>query len=289
MKDSEAGVFGEKKYQARTNFVGIMGKVRSTFRQMKLSFSHNHARSFTRIINRNAPCLVTLLLLCSLTTTVAAQHGFQRTYQTRPNVRLELENFSGSVRVEVWQKSGIEVRAEMEKKARIDPVLSENALTINVLRDNGGMRDMGDINFVIHVPVNSSVDLKTKMGNLRVNGVQGQYVRADVALEGDIELVGISVNAVWAQNSMGNIFFGGELHRNGDYFFSSRQGDINIRIPDSSGFSLTASAPVTRRIELGPFARFFEGNNDPRRTQGVVGGGGSKLTVTNTRGIIIFR
>lgn len=260
---------------------------------MKLSFTlvHKHERSFARRVFPFASCLATLWLLGGLmATTVAAQHGFRRTYQTRSNVRLKLENLSGSVRVEVWQQSGIEVRAEMEKKARIEPVLSDNALVINVLRDNGGMRgDMGYINFIIHVPVESSVDLETKMGNIRVSGVQGNLVRANVTLEGEIELVGVNVNSLWAQNSMGNIFFGGELRRGGNYTVSSRQGDINIRLPHNSGFDLTASAPIARRIELGPFARFFRGNNDSRRTQGVVGDGGCNLTVINTHGTISFR
>ena len=249
-------------------------------------------KQFRTLAHRIAPSLGAIWLLCGLlAVTVEAQHTFRRTYQTRPNVRLELENFSGSVRVEVWQQPGIEVRAEMEKKkARIEPVLTDNALVINVLRDNGGMRgDMGNINFIIHVPINSSVDLKTKMGDIRVSGVQGQFVRADVTLDGDIELVGISVNWVQAQNTLGNIFFGGELHRGGSYTVSSREGDINIRIPHDSGFDLTASAPVTRRIELGPFARFFRGNSDGRRAQGVVGNGGCKLTISNTRGTISFR
>lgn len=229
--------------------------------------------------------------LCGLFATSAlAQHTFHKAYPARPNVRLQLENLAGSVRVEVWRHEKIDVRAEMEKRARLEPVVSDGALVINVLRDNGGMRgDMGTINFVIRVPVNSSVDLKTKTGDIRVSGVQGNFVRADVTLDGDIELVDINVGNVHASNTMGNIFFGGALHSSGNYFFSSRQGDINIRVPAESRFSLMASSPVARRIELGSFARFFRTSGGDRRLQGDVAGGGAMLTIVNTHGTISFR
>lgn len=235
--------------------------------------------------------LCAVALLCgTLTTAAHAQRTFHETYKTRSDVRLELENLSGSVRVEVWQQPKIEIRAEMEKATRINPTVTDGGVVIDVLRDNGGLRgDLGNINFYVKVPVGSSVALRTKMGNITVNGVRGNFVRASVTLEGDIELIGINVNSVSASSRMGNIFFGGELRSGGNYVLESRQGDINIVIPTDSRFDLTANAPVTRRIELGPFAHHFPSSNDGRRTHGAVGGGGAMLAVTNTRGAISFR
>lgn len=219
----------------------------------------------------------------------AAQRKFHETYDTRSDVSFELENLSGSVRVEVWNQPRIEVRAEMEKAARIRPTLSNNNLTINVVRDNGVRDDMGDINFTVRVPVGSSVALKTKMGNLRVSGVRGSFVRASVVLEGDVEIVGVDVGSVFASSMMGNIFFDGNLHGNGNYVLESRQGDINIHIPVDSRFQLVASAPVARRIELGPFARFIRRPGDARRLHASIAGGGAMLSITNRHGGIAFR
>ena len=247
-------------------------------------------RSATAALSRASRLCVAGLVVCGLLAAPAgAQRKFRETYDTRSDVRFELENLSGSVRVEVWNQPRIEVRAEMEKAALIRPTLTNNSLTINVVRDNGVREDMGNINFIVHVPVGSSVALKTKMGNLRVSGVRGDYVRAEVVLEGDIEIVGVDVDHVKVSSMMGNIFFDGNLHGNGNYVLESRQGDINIHVPADSRFQLVASAPVARRIELGPFAQFAPRGGDGRRLNCKVAGGGAMLSITNRHGGIAFR
>ncbi len=263
------------------------GSVSTT--QMILSSSTPSTNSHLRA-RRILPVICSAWLLCGLFAVAApAQRTFRKIYDTRSDVRLDLDNLAGSVRVEVWQQPKIEVKAEMEKAVRLEPTLTPSGLVIDVLRDNGGMRgDMGIVNFYIRVPVNSSVALKTKMGNITVSGVQGNFVRASVTLDGDIELIGINVNTVMASTLMGNIFFNGALHNGGNYRLESRQGDIGIRIPSDSRFNLVATAPYSRRIEPGPFARFITPGGDGRRMAGAVAGGGAMLTVTNTHGTISF-
>ena len=56
---------------------------------------------------------------------------------------------------------------------------------------------------------------------------------------------------VYAQNTIGNIFFDGEFARGGTYRFQSTKGDITIRIPADSAFNLDAAAP-NRKIASGP-------------------------------------
>jgi DUF4097 and DUF4098 domain-containing protein YvlB len=156
------------------------------------------------------------------------------------------------------------------------------------MADNPGRGDVGDINFKLQVPVNSSVDLETKRGQITVTNIRGELVRAHVSLEGDIELSGIGADRVYAQNTTGNIFFDGEFAPGGTYQFQSNKGDITIRIPANSAFNLTAAAP-NRRIALGEFWNAnFRSMGGGRKYMGDVVDGRSKVTVTNFQGSITF-
>ena len=229
------------------------------------------------------------LLLLSLAVGVSAQRNFSRKYPARQNVRFELYNRFGKIEVLAWNRNEIKVTANMDSPAaRFNPEQSEDALVINVVNDNRGRGEIGDVNFQIWVPYNSTVEIVTRRGNIIVRDVRGNHVRAR-SFEGDIELTGIRAPAVMAENTTGNITFDGEIASGGEYVFSSMQGDINISIPATSAFRLVATAPMTRNIALGPFPSgglSFIGEG--RKVVGNVGDGGASLTVTNQRGSIKF-
>ncbi|HEX8852179.1 MAG TPA: hypothetical protein VF754_01755 [Pyrinomonadaceae bacterium] len=220
---------------------------------------------------------------------VLAQRRVTKEYATGPSIRLFLVNRSGTITVESWEKNKVKISADMESRsARVTPQFSGDGVTINVERENG--EDVGEINFTIHVPVDSTVDIQTKRGNITVRNVRGAVVRAKVSTEGDIELTGIRSATVMAENIMGNILFDAELLRNGTYELKSMQGDIQIRITADTGFRLIATAPRTRNINLGGFASRgqFEFFSDKRKVVGKVGDGGASLNTTNGRGSITF-
>lgn len=232
-----------------------------------------------------------LLFVLSPTATVFAQHKFSKTYPARRNIRLQLNNRSGTIEVVGWDRNEIKITADMEAPAaRFTPVLTGDGLLIDVMNDTRGREDVGDVNFRIQVPSASTVDLETKRGNIIVHNIQGETVRAVVTTEGDINLTGIRANRVMASIISGNILFDADLMRGGMYELKSTQGDINLRINAGSGFTLTATAPRTRNINLGDFAKRgswdFQSNN--RRVVGTVGDGGAILNTTNLRGSIMF-
>jgi hypothetical protein len=172
--------------------------------------------------------------------------------------------------------------------ARFNPEQSEDALVINVVNDNRGRGDFGDVNFQIWVPYSSTVEIVTRRGNIIVRDVGGTRVRAR-SFEGDIELTGIRAASVMAENTMGNITYDGEITSGGEYVFQSTQGDISISLPANAAFRLVATAPMTRNIALGPFPSgglSFIGEG--RKVVGNIGEGGGSLTVTNLRGSIKF-
>ena len=81
--------------------------------------------------------------------------------------------------------------------------------------------------------------------------------------------------------------FRGEFARGGNYEFRSAKGDITIRIPGNSAFSLVAASP-TRQIELGQFWNSNFKTNDGRKFVGDVGDGRSSVSVTNFSGSILL-
>jgi hypothetical protein len=255
---------------------------------------HTHAARARRTqAPRARACL--LLAAFALLTLFApgalAQKRFQHEYPAQPDIRVQLLNRSGTIEVLAWDKHVVRVTATMESSsAKMTPEVDGNGvhLGIDVRRENRD--DVGDINFKIQVPANSTVDISTMSGNITIRNVHGEMVRAHVTSEGDIELTGIRAHTVMAENTVGNILFDAELLRSGTYVLNSTQGDIQLRITAEAGFRLMAVAPRTRNIELNGFAQMgeFEFINEKRKVVGKVGDGSASLSTTNGRGSIVF-
>ncbi|CAN5596672.1 hypothetical protein BH24ACI3_BH24ACI3_06050 [soil metagenome] len=221
---------------------------------------------------------------------LSAQRRFSRNFPATTNVRLQLTNRSGTVTVEGWNRNEVSVSAYLEAPAAtITPQDINGTIYINLVKENQGRDDVGNVNFTIRVPFTSSVDIETLMGNLIVSNVRGGLVRAHITSEGDITLTNIDANAVSAQNGIGDIFYDGAIKDGGNYRFTSVRGNINLRIPFSSSFRLVATAPSTRNISLGSFSNAnMSFTGDGRRVVGRVGESDATLTVTNQRGNISF-
>ncbi len=245
-----------------------------------------------RSVDRRFVIVLGIFLFClvSHVTEINGQKRFSRTYPAGQNVRLQLLNRTGTVTVEGWDRQQISISAYLEAPAaNIEPQSLSGTIYINLVRDNEGRGDVGNVNFTIRVPHSSNVDIETRVGNLSVTNINGALVRAHISSEGDITLTNISASAVSAQNGIGDIFFDGEMRANGNYRFTSIRGNINLRLPTNSSFRLVATAPSTRNISLGQFANAnmnFLG--DGRRVVGKIGDGNSTLTITNQRGSIAF-
>lgn len=222
--------------------------------------------------------------------TVAAQKKFSRTYPAGQNVRLQLLNRTGTVTVEGWTRTDISITASLEAPAAlIEPQNLSGTIVINLVKDNQGRNEVGNVNFLIRIPYTAMVDIETKIGNLSVSNIRSGLVRARISSEGDITLMNIGSSAVSAENVTGDIFFDGEIQDGGNYRFSSMRGNINLRIPFNSSFRLVATAPSTRNISLGSFSN---GNmsylGDGRRVVGRFGDGSATLSATNQQGSISF-
>lgn len=242
-----------------------------------------------RFSRANLISVAILATLYAFTSQAAfSQQQVSKRYTVGKNVTVELKNISGTITVESWNKDEIKISATMESPtARVTPRQIGEGVVIDVMSDNRGRGDVGNVNFKIQIPVNASVDLETKIGNINVSNIRGGSVRAHVSSEGDITLTDISASRVFAQNMTGEIFFDGEFSRDGDYQFQSTKGNIIIRIPADSAFSLTATTP-TKKIALGGFWNDRFKTLDGRKFKGDVGGGRSTVMVTTFQGSITF-
>jgi hypothetical protein len=104
-----------------------------------------------------------------LSLVVQAQQRISKRYPASKNVRVELRNISGTIEVESWNKDEIRLSATIESpNAHVVPKQIDQNLVIDVMNDNRGRGDVGDVNFKLQVPINSSVDLETRRGNISV-------------------------------------------------------------------------------------------------------------------------
>jgi len=233
--------------------------------------------------------LMAILLAIVTSAAVSAQQRVSRHFPAGKSVRLELKNLSGTISVESWPRDEVKITATMESPAaHFNPQQTDNGIIIDLVGDNRGRGDVGDVNFKIQVPARSSVDLETRRGQITVSNIQGELVRAHVSTAGDIELIGVNASRVFASNIIGNITFDGEFLSGGTYEFKSGQGDITMRIPANCGFRIVATGPA-KKISMGPFMNDgMKLTSEGRRIVGDVGDGRASVTVTNYRGGINF-
>src|SRR5262245_11346018 len=159
--------------------------------------------------------------LCFSTAALAQQHLSKR-YQTGKNVRVELRNISGTIVVESWNKDEIRLSATMESpNAHIVPKQMDESLIVDVMNDNRGRGDVGDVNFKLQVPASSSVDLETRRGQISVSNIRGASVRAHVSTEGDITLSNIVASQVVVQNTI----------RSEERRVGNECGPVSVRLP----------------------------------------------------------
>jgi hypothetical protein len=230
-----------------------------------------------------------LILALLLPTASEAQQHINKRYPAGKNVRVELKNISGTITVESWERDEIKLSATLESPAaKLTPQLTSDGFVVDVMSDNRGRGEIGNVNFKLQVPVNATVDLETRQGDIRVSNIRGGLVRAHITSEGDIVLSDISANQVIAQNTIGDIYFDGEFSRSGSYQFRSGQGNITIRIPADSAFKVVASSQ-TKKITMGDFWNDgFRNLGDGRKYEGDVHNGNARVVVTNFLGSITF-
>jgi len=106
----------------------------------------------SRIFSGAIVCAVLGVSLLAAATAQAQQRVSKR-YPVSRNVRVELKNISGTITVEAWNREEIKLTAELESpKANLSPRQTRDELIVDVVGDNRGRSDIGNINFRLQVP-----------------------------------------------------------------------------------------------------------------------------------------
>src|ERR1043165_570304 len=89
-----------------------------------------------------------LLALTSLSSLGEAQEKMSKRYAAGKNVRIELKNISGTIVVESWNKDEIRLSATIESKGtHVTPKQINDSIVVDVMSENRGKGDVGDIKF----------------------------------------------------------------------------------------------------------------------------------------------
>lgn len=207
---------------------------------------------------------------------------FERTYTPHDTPRLTISNVNGNIHVSTWDKKIVSVRANAAPSVSIMDQTVGDDVTITVKRD---LR-LGRSDFEVLVPADASLSLKNFMGDIEVRGVTG-HVSVN-SIDSNVRLIGVNSPTIDVKVTTGDIFLDGELHEGGSYSLQSMKGDIDVTVPDSTPFNLTARA-LSENINLGSFlSRFSGATKGPKGISGSHLNGGSRLTLTTYAGRILL-
>jgi hypothetical protein len=116
-----------------------------------------------------------------------------------------------------------------------------NTITVNVNRTTGSnFFNSARVDFVVTVPGNTELSLKTNTGSVDVSGVSGQMsLRSNtgsVSMRG-----GVLTSSSILQSNTGSITFSGSIGKTGSYQYMTNTGSINVTLPASSVFHVDAT------------------------------------------------
>jgi len=146
---------------------------------------------------------------------------------------------------------------------RVD--IAERAGNVEVRTFRGGPGQVR-VNYVITLPENANVVLRSASGNLRVQKMSGDELTVDTpqgnvtvsdvqsrmldlrTVMGDMLLRNIAARRAIVESTRGNVEYAGPLQRTGQYKFQTHTGNIRVQIPPGGpGFDLDA---MTNRGDL---------------------------------------
>ncbi|PYP87097.1 MAG: hypothetical protein DMF61_10625 [Blastocatellia bacterium AA13] len=205
---------------------------------------------------------------------------FNRTYPAAAPTHLSLANVNGDVTVTTSNKREIVVSAIDGPSISVQDRVAGNSVEIWVRH---GLR-VGRVNFEVSLPADTALHLKNIMGKISVRGLAAD-LNVD-ALNGDVRLIDLRSPSVDVRVISGDVFFDGELSGEGPFCLQSVRGDIDVTLPASTAFSLSARA-LKEHINLGGFAFNFSSQQSKAIT-GWHSKGGPRMNLTAYDGRIIL-
>jgi putative adhesin len=203
----------------------------------------------------------------------------QRAQLVLPQLRVEIAERGGNVEVRTIQPRGA-------GEARVDYVVTLPANINVILRSSSG-------NLRVQNMSGDELNVNTLRGNVTVSDLQSRLLELHTVL-GDMTLQNIAARRAFVQTMGGNVEYTGPLQRTGQYRIQTHTGNIRMMIPPGGpGFDLDAmtnkgdlqSDFVVKPQQQGPVVR----RPAPLRfLRGPVGDAGAMLTTYSFGGNIVI-
>lgn len=250
----------------------------------------------------------------------AQNREFRKTVEFTPGSDLRVNTDKGSMRLTSWNQSQIEIYARIEPPENVDADYARRvveATRIDVTGDarlltirsnfedlpykdgEGHSRSLPNIHYEIRAPRNLNLDLGADRCKVDVQGFAGK-IRIDTDrtpvtandLSGEIQIK-MDRGEATITRFQGRLDFdtdrtNSELQAvriDGDSRLNIGRGECVMKITDSQG--LTLNARLGRREHFhNDFGLTVNNINDQKNIEGVINGGGPRLTIEGDRGVI---
>ena len=253
-----------------------------------------------------------------------ATETISRTVRLERGGTFELQNMAGDVTI--TGSSGQEARIEAIKKVRaisgaraqvllplvrVEIAERGGSVEVHTFRPNGANQVVVD--YVVTLPENVNLILRSTSGNLRVQRMSGDELTANTlsgtvtlsdlksrnvelrTVMGNMLLRDVEAQRAFLQSTMGNLEYAGRFQRTGRYQLTTHGGDIRVITSGTPGFDLDA---MTYRGEVRtdfPFRVIQQPQpaaRGPRPTQrilrGAVGDAGASVNLSSFGGNIVI-
>jgi len=265
--------------------------------------------------------LSAVFAISQLTLTAAIQNKeFRKTVEFVPGSDLRFNTDKGSVRLTSWDQSRVEIYARIEppeyvdadygrravEAARIEVFGDARSLTIRSNFEDvpykdgeGHSRSLPNIHYEIRAPRNLNLDLGADRCKVEAQGFTGR-IRIDTDrtpvtandLSGEIQIK-MDRGKATVMRFQGRLDLDTDrtdsqlqaVRIEGDSRLNIGRGECEMKIPDSQGLNLNSR--LGRRDRLyNDFGLTVNNLHDRNNIEGVINGGGPRLTIEGDRGTI---
>jgi hypothetical protein len=251
---------------------------------------------------------------------VIQSREFRKTVEFASGGDLRFNTDKGSVRLTSWDQNRVEIYARIEppenvdadygrravEAARIDVLGDARSLTIRSSFDDvpykdgeGRSRSLPDIHYEIRAPRNLNLDLGADRSKVEAQGFAGR-IRIDTDrtpviandLSGEIQIKmdrgKATITKFQGRLDLDTDRTDSQLQAvriEGDSRLNVGRGECELKITDSQG--LTLNSRLGRREHFyNDFGLTINSFNDRNNIEGVINGGGPRLTIEGDRGVI---
>lgn len=225
----------------------------------------------------------------------SAQDTWTRTYTVAPGGRVEIINVNGQITAEAATGSTVEVSAERTASAGSDEAARALLGRIEMREEAGADRvrietiaprvRMGGhkVTYTIRVPAGVHVDLRTVNGGVRLENVGGE-VRA-ASTNGGVRGRVAAAALVEARTTNGGVAIEmtGPLAAEGRVLLTSVNGGVDLKVPQDTRAAVSARC-TNGRVSVDGLPFTAEGEQNRRRLDGTLNGGGGRIELQTTNG-----